>query len=410
MKNVAFLFLLVIYSYFHMKTVSSISTWNGLVTNSLHGHSIITTTVSPTAKRPTISLRPAPSMNPPESQRPISSIEPDSTLNPVRPTPFSDSVESDNKSSTMSRSMHPLDSEQLERILHLLTDGNATTPNRIIYFSPNGWGGFCNSFRAIRSLALYSLLYGFKLRIQWDNYFEVMSEDLKVLSAPVDWNCHYIMSFDIPFNENGIGVNRCIRTNDYMDVTWRMMEIPANVEKLVTMGLFDSIPSNEEVSHLFSLVLFRLNDSLRNQTDVLFSEYPHPLLGLQIRTGGRISNTPEESLFYSLDKVDPVLAFVHSFVLNNTLANVTLFLSTDSNAMVQAIKEKSPFPVVTLNAYSIGHSSPLRNPNSLSSSLKRAVMDIYVLSKCDSLITTRSSSFGDTAAFLSSSPIKQIIG
>lgn len=246
--------------------------------------------------------------------------------------------------------------------------------------------------------------------VQWDNYFEVMSEDLKVLSAPVDWNCHYIMSFDIPFNENGIGVNRCIRTNDYMDVTWRMMEIPANVEKLVTMGLFDSIPSNEEVSHLFSLVLFRLNDSLRNQTDVLFSEYPHPLLGLQIRTGGRISNTPEESLFYSLDKVDPVLAFVHSFVLNNTLANVTLFLSTDSNAMVQAIKEKSPFPVVTLNAYSIGHSSPLRNPNSLSSSLKRAVMDIYVLSKCDSLITTRSSSFGDTAAFLSSSPIKQIIG
>ena len=144
--------------------ISSISTWNGLVTNSLHGHSIITTTVSPTAKRPTISLRPVPSMNPPESQRPISSIEPDSTLNPVRPTPFSDSVESDNKSSTMSRSMHPLDSEQLERILHLLTDGNATTPNRIIYFSPNGWGGFCNSFRAIRSLALYSLLYGFKLR------------------------------------------------------------------------------------------------------------------------------------------------------------------------------------------------------------------------------------------------------
>ena len=237
-----------------------------------------------------------------------------------------------------------------------------------------------------------------------------MSEDLKVLSAPVDWTCRYISSFDIPFNENGIDVDSCMRTNDYMDVTWRMMEIPANAEKLVAMGLFDSTPSSEEVSHLFSLVLFRLNDSLRNQTDVLFSDYPHPLLGLQIRTGGRVSNTPEESLFYSLDKVDPILEFVHSFALNNTLANVTLFLSTDSNAMVQAIKEKSPYPVVTLNAYSIGHSSPLRNPGSLSSSLKRAVMDIYMLSKCDSLITTRSSSFGDTASFLSSSPTKQIMG
>ena len=237
-----------------------------------------------------------------------------------------------------------------------------------------------------------------------------MSDDLKVLSAPVDWGCYYIETFDVSFRENGLGVSTCIRTSDFMDVTWRMMEIPENANKLVKMGLFDSTPSNEEVSHLISLVLFRLKDSLRKQADAFFSEYPRPRLGLQVRTGGTVSNTHEESLFYSLEKVDPIMSFVKSFAQNNTLSNVTLFLSTDSNQMVNAIREKSPFPIVMLNAYSIGHSSPLRNGNSLSSSLKRAVMDIYLLSKCDYLITTRSSSFGDTAAFLSSSPFKQIMG
>ena len=253
-------------------------------------------------------------------------------------------------------------------------------------------------------------VFAFQWIVNWSNYFEVMSDRLKILSAPTDWSCRHVESFDIPFLENGIGVNSCIQTSDYMDVTWRMMEIPGNAEKLVKMGLFDSTPSNEEVSHLLSLVLFQLNDTLRDQADTIFSKYPHPLLGLQIRTGGTVSNTHEESLFYSLDKVDPIMSFVSSFARNNTLSNVTLFLSTDSNAMIQAIKEKSSYPIVMLDVYSIGHSSPMRNHNSLSSSLKRAVMDIYLLSKCDYLITTRSSSFGDTAAFLSSTPFKQIMG
>ena len=189
------------------------------------------------------------------------------------------------------------------------------------------------------------------------------------------------------------------------------MQRPENGKKLVTLGLFNSVPTADEVSHFMSLLLFRLNGALRSEAETAFSRYPHPLLGLQIRTGGSSANTHERVVFFTLDKVNSILSFVDSFVKNNQLSNVTLFLSTDSDEMAHAIRRKSKYSVISLNAYSIGHSSPQRNRNrrSLSGSLKRAVMDIYLLSKCDYLITTRSSSFGRTAHYLSSSTRKQLM-
>lgn len=86
-----------------------------------------------------------------------SSLDPAPLVNPTQSTPSASSIQS-------TLAPNPIQSKRLEQILRAIVDGDPTTPDRTIYFSPNGWGGFCNSFRAVRSLALYSLLYGFKLR------------------------------------------------------------------------------------------------------------------------------------------------------------------------------------------------------------------------------------------------------
>ena len=50
------------------------------------------------------------------------------------------------------------------KALQMLIEGKPSEPNNVIIFSPNVWAGFCNNFRTIRGLALYSILKGFKLR------------------------------------------------------------------------------------------------------------------------------------------------------------------------------------------------------------------------------------------------------
>ena len=236
-----------------------------------------------------------------------------------------------------------------------------------------------------------------------------MNSSLRVFSAKVNKTCRYIPSFTQLFEEENPDPTGCLWTNDYYDVTETIMKQPNNGKKLVRMGLFDSIPSNDEVSHFMSILFFQLNDVLHNQAEASFSRYPRPILGLQIRTGGSSSNTPERIVFNTLDNVDSILSFVDIYTANKTLLNPTLFLSSDSNAMVEAIRSKSKYTVLTLDAYTIGHSSPKRNKNTTSSSLKRAVMDIYILSKCDYLITSANSSFGLTSHFLSSSTHKEFI-
>ena len=57
--------------------------------------------------------------------------------------------------------------------------------------------------------------------------------------------------------------------------------------------------------------------------------------------------------------------------------------------------------VMTADVYQIGHTARGRTDYD-NSFVKRAVIDLYLLSRCDYLIVTKGSSFGDTAVILSS--------
>lgn len=310
-----------------------------------------------------------------------------------------------------------LEKQRVELAFELLRKGTPAVPRRAICYTPNVWGGFCNGFRAIRSLALLSLLNGYKLQsrndpllsfpVEWNQFFEVMDDRLKVFSSKCNRNGRYMASINTLLSDNNTKKLNYVWTNDISDPTPFIMRLSENGKKLVEMGLFDSIPTSDEVSHFISLVVFRLNSQLQMEADEAFSHYPHPLLGFQIRTGGSSANTHERVIFNSVNDTDAMISFVDTFVRDKAILNATIFLSTDSNEMVQAIRQQGKYRVITLDAYTIGHSSPRRNEKTTSSSLKRAVMDLYLLSKCDALITSESSSFGRTAYYLSSSSKKR---
>lgn len=228
----------------------------------------------------------------------------------------------------------------------------------------------------------------------------VMNSSLTVLSHPMGRSCGYIRSFydDV----NSLNLNGCYSTNEIMDVSDKVLSIQENKRKLVELGLFSDIPTNEEVIHLFSLVFFQLDNTLQKEVDEFYSQHRNNfLVGVQLRTGGTLSDSYESSTFLTTEKLPLAYAYVIDAIRNTTMTNVTVFLSTDSSYVHTTVGKNLPYSVISANMYKIGHSSPGRQREQLLDCVKRAVVDLYLLSKCDLLITTGHSSFGDTANALS---------
>ena len=187
-----------------------------------------------------------------------------------------------------------------------------------------------------------------------------------------------------------------------MDVTDLLLSIEENRKKLVELGFFSDIPKNEEVTHFLSLVFFQLNSVLQKEVDEFYSQYRNDsLVGIQLRTGGKLSDSYESSMFLTEEKLPLAYAFIMEAIRNTTMPNVTVFLSTDSSYVQADAKKNLPYTVISADMYKFGHSSPERQRQKVLDCTKRAVVDIYLLSKCSVLITTGHSSFGDTANALS---------
>ena len=128
-------------------------------------------------------------------------------------------------------------------------------------------------------------------------------------------------------------------------------------------------------------------------------EMNHPLIGLQIRTGSGLTDFKDSASYMTMDGINHVNSIIES-IIRNGLSNSTIFLSTDSNA-VQEYMKNTTYNVVTADVYQIGHTARGR-PGYDDSFIKRAVIDLYLLSRCNYLIMTKGSSFGNPAVILSS--------
>lgn len=130
-----------------------------------------------------------------------------------------------------------------------------------------------------------------------------------------------------------------------------------------------------------------------------------PIVGIQVRTGGYVSTTVETHRFLhisSLRNVDKEINLAaEKYNWNNN--SLTLFITTDS-----AIVNRRMYTVYGENriiegeGYPSGHSSAYLAPGPKHYRfLKRAIMDLVLLSQCDYILYTHGSSYGKLAMRLS---------
>ena len=246
--------------------------------------------------------------------------------------------------------------------------------------------------------------------VEWDNYFDIMSPDVvNALRADrVPSYCYYVQSFDFDGIES-LRINTCVAVVDIIDISWRLLSRPQNREVLVRLGLFSSIPTEDEVISLFTRALFRPMITLTYQAKQYYENMRqnHTWIGVQLRTGGLLANTPEQDVFLTKEKIEIMARRIMEFITNQTIASPVLFVSSDSSDTIEQMKSLVSIPVYSSNVYKIGHSSPARNHAPLQQVYLRNAVDIEVLSFCDYLITTKDSSFGQIAIYLSNAAYRR---
>ena len=287
----------------------------------------------------------------------------------------------------------------LNRVINGYGENNVT-----IVFYPNRGAGFCNNFRAIRSFFLLSSLYGYRFRsnylvysqsvVLWGDYFSVMDERLQ--SLQYSGKACYHTSFQQIVQESLNATCYFItQMHDLTDFIYKNENCSIRIR-----SLFHGIPNQRALIKRLSHLLFNLKKPLIEQARRIGQQMNPPLIGLQIRTGGGLADFKDSASYIKMDKLDFVTDLLNTIIKKSELEDGTIFLSTDSTVVQDHLKNMT-HKVMTADVYQIGHTARGRTDYD-NSFVKRAVIDLYLLSRCDYLIVTKGSSFGDTAVILSS--------
>lgn len=269
------------------------------------------------------------------------------------------------------------------RIKHKLLNGQVGMENTKVIFIPSSYG-FGNNFRSLGGIAYYCLISGIKLRIFWPNvsnylsvnmndFFETNSEDLSKCKLT---NNSRSIAHGIYCYQNFIDISYYLHRNKTI--------------KRITYELL-GLREREEVISYFSRNFFQLNDELTSISwNILDGVNTSYVIGIQLRTGSGGANFNDTHTFLTQKDFGMVKKTIEN-VIQTINTTYTLYVSTDSTAWLQDLRLVFP-NIITANRFQIGHTTTKSG-----SFLKRALVDIYTLSKCDILITTRGSTFGDTA-------------
>ena len=190
----------------------------------------------------------------------------------------------------------------------------------------------------------------------------------------------------------------------YALLSTKICSNPKYVEQLVDIGL---IPNTQnamiEIHHRLSRILFQPRKSLINEArEFIKNNTLENCVGIQYRTGGKVSVFYERSVFLTLDSVVESAKLLKIAFSNK---NRTIFLTTDSPKVLNVVpKLMNPLKVRSVQKYSIGHSSSRKKTfTGMTPTLNRILMDLYIFSSCDSVFWTRGSSFGTLGYWLSNS-------
>ena len=190
--------------------------------------------------------------------------------------------------------------------------------------------------------------------------------------------------------------------NTITDMSLLSFENPVHQSLLRSLGIISPTTTGKkdmhyEVLHFAYSLLFRNALPIQSLIDSWKPQFKRHRIGLQMRFGGAIANTPEAlSYLYKKDTqafINGVLAYLnnHHILLNDT----TIFVSTDSTYGLNLITSAFPNQVFVPPNHFIGHSSEISR-YLRKEAYDNAIIDIALLKECEYLIITKGSSFSFT--------------
>ena len=204
-------------------------------------------------------------------------------------------------------------------------------------------------------------------------------------------------------NLNELWLNQTIVVlNTITDMSLLSFENPVHQSLLRSLGIISSTTTRKKDMHFevmrfaYSL-LFQNSLSIQSLVDSWKPQFRKHRIGLQMRFGGTVANTPENIAYlYEKDAnafINGVFAYLskHHISLNDT----TLFVSTDSTYGLSLITSAFPNQVFVPPNHFIGHSSEI-SKHLRKEAYDNAIIDIALLRECEYLIITKGSSFSFT--------------
>lgn len=147
--------------------------------------------------------------------------------------------------------------------------------------------------------------------------------------------------------------------------------------------------------------MFCPNEKLTNEIKrIVQSVGKRRLIGFQIRTGGTVANSNEKKAFIVEEKL-PQIALNIKKLIN---PSVVVYLSTDSNFVVDYMKKFTGNQIMYMDSFTRGHSAPSKNSKTTNESMEGAICDLGVLSFSSIVYYTQYSSYGQFAYYLSRAP------
>ena len=200
----------------------------------------------------------------------------------------------------------------------------------------------------------------------------------------------------------------------YSDITAKYISIPFYRERLENFGLIPVVEGNVSsiwVGQQYRYLMYRL---LLNPEYTLCSIinrhlvalHQRKLIGVQIRTGGAISNFHERE-FLGRFVVKVALNKIARYMKSHNLQrrDVYVYLSSDSSIVIRNIwdyiRRTGEDFVYNMTDFSIGHTATAKTLNegltTWTNYYNRALVDLFILKDSDYLIFSEGSSFGRLA-------------
>ena len=170
--------------------------------------------------------------------------------------------------------------------------------------------------------------------------------------------------------------------------------------------LFDGIESKVNPWNVRKMLLRLLVNPSKELRKAFINErkkiirLPHTI-GLQLRIGGELADSPEEYTGVPISRLDEVLDQIRAIIRKRKWeGKVQIYISSDSSKVIRMIQNKTQneFPVVESTLFKHGHTN--LNRDEYLDVTSKVLSDFYYMTTCDRVVITWPSSLGRLMYFM----------